>query len=70
MVIIADCGEADEEYICGICGFVINEAGECPRCKLEIEEDSRALEEWERETRKRQFWNEIEGFIGGDERAG
>jgi len=21
-------------YTCGICGFVMNEAGECPRCKL------------------------------------
>ena len=38
MVIIADLGQADEvheEYTCGICGFVMNELGECPRCKLQ-----------------------------------
>ena len=35
IVIIADCGDAGErpeEYTCGICGFVMNEAPEYPRC--------------------------------------
>ena len=34
-VIIAATGEAEpERVICGICGFVMDEVGECPRCKL------------------------------------
>jgi rubrerythrin len=33
-VIIAATGEAERErFICGICGFVMDEARECPRCK-------------------------------------
>jgi hypothetical protein len=28
---------------CGICGFVTNEAGECPRCKPEIAEKAKEL---------------------------
>lgn len=27
-------------YPCGICGFVMNEVGGCPRCKLVIEEQA------------------------------
>jgi len=38
VVIIAPVGDAPSPtYTCGICGFVMNEAGECPRCKLAIE---------------------------------
>ena len=34
-VIIAAMGEAEpERAVCGICGFVMDEVGECPRCKL------------------------------------
>jgi hypothetical protein len=25
-------------YTCGVCGFVMNEVGECPRCRLAVEE--------------------------------
>ena len=33
-IIIAATGEAEPETVtCGVCGFVMNEAGECPRCK-------------------------------------
>ena len=33
-VIIAAMGKAEpERFICGICGFVMDEARECPRCK-------------------------------------
>lgn len=33
-IIIAATGEAEPEtFTCGICGFVLNAAGECPRCK-------------------------------------
>jgi hypothetical protein len=34
-VIIAATGKAEpERVVCGICGFVMDEVSECPRCKL------------------------------------
>ena len=40
VVIIASVGKAGqvekEKYICGICGFALDELRECPRCKLSI----------------------------------
>jgi hypothetical protein len=39
VLIIAPIGEAEPAtYTCGVCGFVMNEAGECPRCRMTIEE--------------------------------
>jgi hypothetical protein len=33
-VIIAATGETEpERVVCGICGFVVDEVGNCPRCK-------------------------------------
>ena len=29
---------------CGVCGFVMNEAGECPRCKMMAEDTARDIE--------------------------
>jgi hypothetical protein len=35
VLIIALVGEAEPAtYTCGVCGFVMNEVGECPRCRL------------------------------------
>ena len=34
-----------EKVTCGVCGFVVDEAGECPRCKLLVEETARGIEE-------------------------
>lgn len=34
VLIIAATGKAEEQVVCGICGFVLDEVGECPRCKL------------------------------------
>ena len=35
VLVIAAMGRPEEEcVVCGICGFVLDEAGECPRCKL------------------------------------
>lgn len=35
VLIIAPVGPAEAAtYTCGVCGFVMNEAGECPRCKM------------------------------------
>jgi phage FluMu protein Com len=43
-VIIAATGEAKpERFVCGICGFVMNEARECPRCKLINQETAKPI---------------------------
>ena len=35
VLIIAPAGQAEpESYTCGMCGFVMNSVGDCPRCKL------------------------------------
>jgi len=48
VLIIAPIGKAEPEtYTCGICGFVMNEAGECPRCKLAVQEGAAELDSGE-----------------------
>lgn len=55
-VIIASTGKAEQETLtCGICGFVLNETGECPRCKLMAEETARDVEVRQDEMRKALF---------------
>ena len=51
MLIIAPIDEA-ETFTCGICGFIMNEAGECPRCKIQNEQDAR---DWQ----NRDLFNDI-----------
>ena len=42
VLIIAPVSQADPKtYTCGICGFVYAEYGECPRCRMQIEEAAR-----------------------------
>lgn len=44
-IIIAATGEAEQKpIVCGICGFVLDEIGDCPRCKLMNEEAARQIE--------------------------
>ena len=44
VVIIAATGEAEEKpIICGICGFVLDEVGDCPRCKLVVKENAKRI---------------------------
>ena len=44
VLVIAAMGKAErEQVVCGICGFVLDEAGECPRCKLVNEESARRV---------------------------
>jgi hypothetical protein len=41
VLIIAPVGEAEPvTYTCGVCGFVMDEVGECPRCELAAEAES------------------------------
>ena len=32
-------------FTCGICGFVMERAGECPRCRTQIEEEARGMDD-------------------------
>ncbi len=43
-VIIAVTGAAEpEQFTCGICGFVMDEAKECPRCKFIDQDNTRRI---------------------------
>jgi hypothetical protein len=45
VIIVAPMGRSPEPtYTCGICGFVMNEARECRRCKLIIAETVKSRE--------------------------
>ncbi len=49
VVIIGSSGKAEaERVICGLCGFALNEVGECPRCRLAAREGAKELKERER----------------------
>lgn len=62
MLIIASVGKAWKEQVtCGICGFVLNEVRECPRCKLAIATDAEALRH--RQSEREQLFEDIERFL-------
>jgi hypothetical protein len=45
VLIIAATGEAEPAtYTCGVCGFVMNEVGECPRCRVAVEDGTVELD--------------------------
>ena len=62
VVIIASEGKAGQvekaKYVCGICGFAMDELGECPRCKLQNKEIAKGLE-------RRAFLREVDGVLRG-----
>ena len=46
-LILAVTGEAEpERFVCGICGFVMDELGDCPRCKLLNKAIAAAIKAW------------------------
>ena len=67
VLIIGSVGKASQEKVtCGICGFVMNNAGACPRCKMIAEETARDIKE-QQEMREALF-REVEEILGhGDE---
>ena len=62
VVIVASVGKAGqgerEKYVCGVCGFALDEVGECPRCRWQNEEIAKGLE-------KRAFLREVDEFVKG-----
>jgi hypothetical protein len=62
MVILVPLGEAEKKpFTCGICGFVMDELHECPRCKLAVEETAREVER-----AREQLFGDIEEFLQDD----
>ena len=66
VLIIASVGKAGKKKVtCGICGFVIGEAGACLRCKMMAEETARDTKA-EQEMRKAMF-GEVEEILGHED---
>jgi hypothetical protein len=64
VLVIAAMGEAEEgPIICGICGFVLDEVGDCPRCKLVVEEAARRMRA--RKEERAAMLQEVERILGG-----
>jgi hypothetical protein len=62
MVIIGSLGKAETERVkCGICGFALNEVGECPLCELITRETARELKE--RQKAQEALFREVEEIL-------
>jgi hypothetical protein len=63
MLVFVPLSEAETEpVICSVCGFVMDEVGECPRCKLMVEEAAREVE-----SERDQLFENIEEYLEGGE---
>ena len=66
VLVIAATGEAEEERsVCGICGFALDEASECPRCKLINEKIARRIRA--RQEERAAMFREVETILRDDE---
>ena len=62
VLIIAVTGKAEQEQImCGVCGFILDEVGECPRCKLVYEESARRIKA--RQEERAAMFREVEMIL-------
>jgi hypothetical protein len=65
-LVIAATGEAEERpVVCGICGFAMDEVGECPRCKLMNAEAARRIRA--RQEERAALFQEVEDVLRGDD---
>ena len=65
-LIIAATGEVEEKPVVrGICGFAMDEVGECPRCKLMNEEAARQIRA--RQEERAALFREVEDVLRGDD---
>jgi hypothetical protein len=64
VIVIASVGKAGEvekeKLVCGICGFELADAGECPRCKMQIEKTARGLR---RRQQRDELFREIDEIV-------
>ena len=62
VVVIGSLGKGGTEQVtCGICGFTLDEVGECPRCRLAAREGAKKLKE--RGEAQEALFREIEEFL-------
>ena len=62
MVVLVPLGMAEKETAtCGICGFVMDKVGECPRCKLALQSATDAIEGQIQE--REQLFDDIDDFL-------
>lgn len=61
-LVIAATGEAEvQPAVCGICGFAMGEAPECPRCKLMNQEAARQIRA--RQEERAAMLEEVDGIL-------
>jgi len=62
VLILAPLGGVEKEtFTCGVCGFVMGELQECPRCKLAVEDAAREVERRVQELE--QLFEDIEEYL-------
>ena len=67
VVIIAATSKADPgRVVCGICGFVMDEVGECPRCKLLDKAIAGSIRA--RQEQRAAMLREVEEILGDEDR--
>ena len=59
-------GVEKETFTCGVCGFVMGELQECPRCKLTVDDAAREVER--RVQEREQLFEDIEEYLGRGEK--
>ena len=65
-LILAMTGEAEpERFVCGICGFVMDELGDCPRCRLLNRAIAGAIKAWR--AGKEEMLREVEEIMRDEE---
>ena len=63
VLIIAPLGAAEPAtYTCGICGFVMNDVMECPRCKLIVQQQADELADT---GERRSVLDQVEDLLAG-----
>ena len=64
-LILAVTGKVEEQIVCGICGFVMDELGDCPRCRLLNRAIAGAIKAWR--AGKEEMLREVEEILRDDE---
>jgi len=67
LIIAPVSGEEPMTFTCAICGFVMERAGECPQCRLQVEEAARGMVETGEE---RDVLDQVADLLGGVDEPG
>jgi hypothetical protein len=64
-LILAVTGKVEEQIVCGICGFVMDKVGDCPRCKLLNQAIAGAIKAWQEG--KEEMLREVAEILRGED---